>query len=204
MPSYVEVANLAAASIGTETRITDPADNRTFARAVAAVWDMERRSALRDGGWNFAMRRAALPALAAAPAFGFEHAFELPTDCLRLIEVFGLARDSYQLEGRHILADATAPLEIRYLQDVTEPAHWDDAFAQSFALRLAWRLGRRIAGSAYDRATGWREYRDSLSTAKAVDALENPPIGQEESSWVLERFRGSGSRIDYMHLPGDY
>ena len=57
MPSYVQVANLAAASIGTETRLTDPSDNRTFARAVAAVWDMERRAALRDGGWNFAMRR---------------------------------------------------------------------------------------------------------------------------------------------------
>lgn len=200
MPSYVQVANLAAASIGTETRLTDPGDNRTFARAVAAVWDMERRAALRDGGWNFAMRRQALPALASAPAFGFDAAFQLPAECLRLIEVFGLTRDSYQLEGRTILADTTGPLEVRYVTDVPEPAEWDDLFAHSFALRIAWRLGRRIAGSTFDRATAWREYRDSLNSAKATDALENPPIPMEESDWVLARFRGS--QDDAMHWPG--
>lgn len=203
MPSYVQVANLAAASIGTDSRITDPNENRTFARAVAAVWDMQRRAALRDGAWNFAMARKALPALAEAPSFGFERAFELPSDCLRLIEVYGLSRADYQLEGRTILADAGAPLEIRYLRDVTEPAEWDDGFAESFALRLAWRLGRKIAGSAYDRTAGWREYRDSLGSAKTTDALENPPIEQEESEWVTSRFTG-GVYDDPLYLGGSH
>ena len=203
MPSYVEVANLAAASIGTETRITAPDENRTFARAVAAVWNMERRAALRDGAWNFAMARQALPALTDAPAFGFERAFALPTECLRLIEVTGVSRDAYQVEGRTILADAGAPLEIRYLRDVPEPAEWDDGFAHSFALRLAWRLGRKIAGSAFDRANAWREYRDSLGSAKTTDALETPPFDHEESDWVTSRFTGS-SYDDALYLGGSH
>ena len=191
MASYVQIANLAAELIGTDARLTSPDDDRVLARNVKAVWDLQRRAALGDAAWNFATKRQALPALLNAVPYPFSYAYKLPADCLRLLEVLNpTARESYQLEGGNILCDSAAPLYIRYLFDVTEPALWDEGFADAFARRIAFTIGRRIAGSTYDTAAGWRLYQDALNDTKAQDARENPPIEQEESSWIEARLGG--------------
>jgi hypothetical protein len=191
--NYVEIANQAAARIGTEARITSPDDDRVFARAVRAVWDLQRRATIRDGSFNFAMRRAELASevLPDGVPYPWAASFPLPSDCLRLIEVLNVAsRDDYQLEGQAILADSAGPMIIRYCRDVAEPALWDELFAEAFACRLAWKLGRKIAGSNYSDDQGWAEYKLAIAATKRVDALENPPIEQEESDWLLARIGG--------------
>lgn len=190
MSSYVAIANRAAIAVGTSARLTAPTDDTVLGRAVAAVWDLERKAALRDAGWNFAIKRDSLAKLTQAPIHGYDSQFKLPADCLKLIELFGTERLRYQLEGRNILADTEGPLDIRYLCDVTEPAEFDSSFAHSFSLRLACAIGNKIAGSAFDRANTWREYLQSLADAKGADAVENPPVDHEESDWVTARFRG--------------
>lgn len=191
MASYVQIANLAGELIGTDARLTSPDDDRVLARNVKAVWDLQRRATIGDGAWNFATKRAGLPALADAVPYPYSYAYQLPADSLRLLEVLNdTARDNYQLEGGKILCDTAAPLYIRYLTDVTEPALWDDGFADAFAKRIAFMIGKRIAGSAYDTTTGWRIYQEALNGSKAQDARENPPIEQEESSWIEARLGG--------------
>lgn len=192
MAGYVEIANRAAIAVGTSARLTDQDDNTVLGRAVANVWELERRAALRDGGWNFAMKRDSLPQLEALPKHGYDAQFQLPSDCLKLVEVCGSERLRYQVEGGKILADTDGPLEIRYLRDVSEPAEFDAAFAHAFALRIACAIGRRIAGSAFDKQSTWREYEASITAAQGADALENPSIDQEESDWVLARLQGQG------------
>ena len=189
MSSYVAVANRAAIAVGTSARLTAPGDNTVLGRAVAAVWDIERKAALRAASWNCSTERAKLPRLAEKPVHGYSAQFEIPTDCLKLQEVCGSERLRYRREGkRRILADAAGPLEIIYTRDVTEPAEFDAGFALAFALRIALSIGRRIAGSAFDKDRVTREYSQALADAKSADALENPPIEQEESDWVLARF----------------
>lgn len=192
MSDYVTIANMAAARIGTETRISSPTDNRFVARTIAAVWDIQRQAAIRDGAWNFAGRRAELAAVSDPDrtVYPWANAFPMPAGYLRLIEVLELARDDFHYEDGVILSNSGGPLFIRYLRDVPEPEKWDAGFAESFALRLAFRCGRRIAGSAFDQDQCWAEYRQSLSAAKRVDARENPTIAQEESSWITARFGG--------------
>lgn len=193
MSSYVAIANRAAIAVGTSARLTAPDDDTVLGRAVAAVWDLERRAALRDGSWNFATKRERLPQLETVPKHGYEAEFKLPTDCLKLVEVTGSQRLRYRAEGGKILADTVGPVDIIYLRDVTEAAQFDPAFAEAFALRIACSIGRRIAGSAFDKESTWRDYQVALSAAQGSDALENPPIEQEESDWVLARFaRTSG------------
>ena len=188
MASYVEIANLAAELIGTDGRVTDPDDDRVLPRNVKQVWNLQRRATLRDGSWNFAVRRDALAALAEVVPYPFTTAFRLPADALRLLEVLSEgARDSYQLEGGKVLCDTAGPLYVRCLIDVPEPALWDDQFADAFAARIAWKIGKRIAGSAYDLEAGWRIYQQAISGAKSTDARENPPLEQEESDWILAR-----------------
>jgi hypothetical protein len=198
MSSYVAIANQAAIIIGTAARLTAPGDDNSLGRAVASVWDMERQAALRDGAWNFAIRRANLAALPEKPAHGFEHQFQLPADCLRLIEVHELWRDHYQLEGRRILSDEAGPLKLRYLADIEEPTQFDPLFVNAFALRIAIAIGQRIAGSAFDEASAWEKYRAALSAARRADAMENPPIEQAEVDWVTSRFFGGGD-VDMLN-----
>jgi hypothetical protein len=185
--SKIQVYKAAATAVGSSTQITSPEDDRPVARAITAVWEIQRQAAIRDGSWNFAIKRARLPALNSAPTHGYDYAYQLPAACLRLIEVSGQAREDYQLEGREILCDARGPLDIRYLRDVTEPAEWDSEFADAFAQRIAWRIGRKLAGSTFDKDGAWREYQALIAAAKSTDAIENPPIEQEESDWVKAR-----------------
>lgn len=189
MSSFVQIANAVAVLTGTEARITDPGDNRTLARTVREVWDLNRRAALRDGQFNFAMRSLDLAALAGTPPTGWQSMFQMPAESLRLVEVLTeAAREDYLLEGRSILANTAGPLAVRVVIDVTEPALWDESFAELFAARIAWRIGKRIAGSAYSEQAGEALYRSLLSTAKRIDAREEPPIEQEESDWISARF----------------
>lgn len=190
MASYVEIANRAAIAVGTSARLNAPGDDTVLGRAVAAVWAIERQAALRDGGWNFAIRRDNLAKLATTPKHGYDAEFQLPADCLKLVEIYGTERLRYQLEGRKILADTNGPLEIRYLADVKEPAEFDASFAKAFALRIACAIGNRIAGSAFDKNGTWREYLEAVGQAAGADALENPPVDLEESEWVTARFAG--------------
>ena len=191
MTSYVQIANLAAELIGTDARLTSPDDDRVLARNVKAVWDLQRRSTLREGSWNFATKRDALPALNEVVAFPYSNAFRMPADNLRLLEVLNeTARQGYEIEGGKILTNTVGPLYIKYIADITEPGQWDDAFADAFAKRIAATIGKRIAGSTYDIDRGWRLYKEAIGTAKSTDARENPPMAQEESSWIEARFGG--------------
>ena len=200
MPSYVAIANLAATTIGTAARLTSPGDDTTLGRAVASVWEIERQAALRDGAWNFAMKRAELAAVLPPPVHQFQSRFQLPADCIRLIEIYDLLRDHWQVEGRAINADSTGPLKIRYLADIEEPALFDALFAKAFALRIACAIGNRIAGSSFKEELNWDKYRQALAEARRVDAMENPPIEAAESSWIEARWQGYAA--DMMNLGG--
>jgi len=193
MSNYDAIANAAAITIGTAARLTAPSDNTSLGRAVASVWEIERLAALRDGAWNFAMTRAELAALTEKPVHGFENRFQVPADCLRLIEIYELRRDNWQFEGQAINADHTGPLKIRYLADITEPALFDPLFAKAFSLRIACAIGNRIAGSAFKEELNWEKYRKALAEARMCDAMENPPIDDYESDWVKARWYGSSA-----------
>lgn len=197
MSSYVAIANLAATTIGTSARLTTPGDDTTLGRAVASVWEIERQAALRDGAWNFAMKRAQLAAVNPPPVHQFQFRFQLPADCIRLIQIYDLPRDRWQLEGRAINADHEGALDIRYLADIEEPAEFDPLFVKAFALRIACAIGNRIAGSSFKEELNWEKYRAALAEARRVDAMENPPIEQIESEWINARWRGTGGGLGH-------
>lgn len=197
MASETDVANLALIKIGTEARVVDLTTDEGFAAAtLKAVWAIERQAAIRDGAWNFAVQRAALASEtlgAGVSIYPWAYSFPLPAGTLRLLEVLETSREDYQLEGRSIRCDSAGPVYVRVLVDVAEPALWDSLFAEAFACRLAWRVGKRIAGSSFGADQAWQEYEAAIAAGKRVDARENPPIAHEESSWVTARFGWGGA-----------
>lgn len=198
MPSNVEIANMALTKLG-ETHVLGFTDDSKAGRALNAHFDLIRDAELRRHLWNFAMTRASLPALAAAPEFGFERQFQLPAECLRLVQIgetyIGVtsgrsryyAAPGWQVEGRLILTDEAAPLYVRYIKQVSDPTQFDAVFVDALACRLAFELCETITQSNSRKASLRDEYDYAIMQAKAIDAMENPPEPLPPDDWILAR-----------------
>src|SRR3546814_6931193 len=88
MTSVVSICNRALTLLGQKT-ITSLEDNSQAARLCVESYGPTRDAVLRDHPWNCAIARADLAALSEAPAFEFGRQFQLPPDCLRVLELWG-------------------------------------------------------------------------------------------------------------------
>lgn len=175
MPSKVEVANAALTLLGADTvTALDQANDQ--ARTINARFDAVRDSVLRAHPWNFALRRALLPAETAAPAWGFARQYRLPTDpyCLRVLRLEDTSA-TWKVEGRKLLTDGAAPLRISYIARIADTMEWDALFAEAFAARLAAAIGKRLSSSARLQKDAWDLYAALIREARSIDAQEGTP-----------------------------
>ena len=189
MTTETEIANRALQIIGAKRIAAYGETTSKEGREISAAWDRIRQSELRKYPWNFAITRASIAASVSAPEWGFDQCFEKPAGCLRIIEVNGSREASdYQVESlsngtQVIVCDFSAPLEVRYIRDVTNVGEWDAIFCEAFAARLAQALAPTIADSTTKTQMGAAEYKDAISEARQCDAIENPPEDRYEDTW---------------------
>ncbi len=198
MASQVEIANRALTKIG-EARILSLSDDIEAARVIDAQWDIVRDAELRARNWNFSITRTSLAALVATPAWGFDLQYQLPSDCLRVLQVDefypgpsmsdyrNASEATWQIEGGKILTDLEAPLKIRYVARIEDTGAWDALFVEAFACRLAVEICERITQSNTKRQLAWDEYKEAVRMAVRADAIENPPEPLPDDSWMLSR-----------------
>lgn len=197
--SDVSIANAALMKLGA-ARITSFGQGSEEARAVAARYESVRDSELRKRKWSFSLARIELAALADAPAFGFAYAYQLPEDCIRVLsvgdfspgldlaEIRGtLDTEDYRIEGRTVLTDQAAPLRLRYVKRVTDPAQFDSAFTEAFAARLAVELCEALTQSGSKKEAAWADYRIALREAIQANAIELPAEQIADDSWIIAR-----------------
>lgn len=154
-----------------------------------------RRAVIRAYPWNCVTRRAALAASAEAPAWGFARQFALPEGpsparCLNVRSVEGEIEGTaspYKIEGRFIVSDDAAPLNILYLADITDPTRYDPLLDDAIAYRLAAELCYPLTGSRTAAADMRTAYRDVLKEARRVDAQEGTPEEILASLWTDSR-----------------
>ena len=198
MASSVAIGNRALTKVG-EARIQSLSDDLEAARVISAAWDILRDDELRAHNWGFAMTRASLAALVSAPDWGFDRQFQLPSDCLRVVQVGeywpgpsltdyrGSADLMYRIERGKILTDLSAPLKIRYVARIEDTGSWDSAFVEAFACRLAMEIAERITQSTSKRELAYGEYKRALSMAHRANAIEKPPEPLADDTWILSR-----------------
>ena len=191
MPSVVDLCNKALDKLG-QGPITSLEDNTKSARLCSRNWPMVRDAVLRAHPWNFAITRDVLAPVdltptEAAKQWGFSSKFAFPTDLLRLVEVRDLSTSEYQVEGRYILANASA-LYIRYVQREEDPNKYDSQFVDAAAAYLAFEMCESITQSNTKKNGLWEEYKDRLMDAKGIDGQENPSAVFEEDEWIAVRY----------------
>ena len=186
MASVVDVCNRALDKLG-HGPITSLEDGTTAANLCNRGWPLTRDQVLRDHPWNFAIKRVITSPLVTTPLWGFSYQHQIPSDMLRLLDICDLSTGEYQREGDVILANDEA-LRIRYVAKITDPNKYDSLFLDAVAARLAFELCEALTQSNSKKEILWNEYQEALTTAKRVDAQENPPQIFEESDWIKVRY----------------
>lgn len=188
--SDASICNLALQKLGAK-RITSLSDDSPNARTMNACYEAIRDAELRKHRWNFAITRVSLAADSPAPTQGqFANSFTLPAGFIRLLEPDpeeNYNTHDWTIEGRAILTNYDAPLEIRYVQQVTDPTQFDALFVVAFAGALAMHVCEDITQSTtkFDKVAS--EYKEAIRDAKRVNAIEQVSGEPPTDTWDTAR-----------------
>lgn len=176
MTTAVSICSNALLMLGAQTiNSFSDAGDLDRAKLCANLYPTVRNKLLRSHPWNCAVKRLVLAPDATAPVFGYDQQFQLPSDCLRVLDVAeGGCQIDYRLEGRQIQANTTV-LELRYIFRSEVESTWDDALVELMTLAMAARLAYAVTQSAALEQSRMQEFQLALRMAKAVDGQEEPP-----------------------------
>lgn len=189
MASKVEIANRALQLLGAKRIVSLTEDSRN-ARAVNAAYEPVKKAELRKHPWGFAITRVALAADATAPAFTKTNSFPMPSNCLR-----PLAPDpevnyndlDWIIEGRAIITNDSAPLNLRYVRDVDDPNIMDPLFREALSAKIAREICEEITQSNTKISTADAVYKEAIDEAKRVNAIEKVAAKPPEDEWITVR-----------------
>jgi hypothetical protein len=172
--SPVEIVNQALLRLGLEV-IESLDDDTPRARAAKRMYDQTRDDLLRLAPWNFAQRRVELAQLASNPAWGDLFAYQLPSDCLMVLETSLEAADPWRIEGRTLVTQAAA-VSILYVASIADPSQYDPNFTEALIDRLAFLLSYPLTRNATLADALMRKAEDTLRKAKSRDGQEGRPL----------------------------
>jgi len=158
---------------------------------------------LEQGLWNFAMRAVKIDKdSSVSPSFGFNNAFSIPTDFVRLNqlsagEYFSSPLMLYEFEQAYIYCDAD-PIYMRYVSDDGtwggDMSLWPETFTQWVGYYLATQVGPSLLNDKDEEALEKKAKR-RLRDARSKDASQEPVRFPPLSSWASSRSgRYSGRR----------
>lgn len=183
--SETGICNSALAKIGSY-RITSLDDNTREAKLLKEQYAKVRDDLLRSHPWNFAIKRVSLALLTSEPAFGFAYEFQLPNDCLRVLETDSSNDIEWQREGNVIRTD-TSTLAIKYVAKITEVGLFDACFAEVLASKLAADISFSIVQNATLKKQLNDEYMQKLREARSYDGQEGASRQVYANDWLNSR-----------------
>lgn len=196
------IANLTAGllKVSAVTSINPPDTGSKFAKKAAQWIDEARREVLQDHIWNFALKRAQLPADATAPAFGYSARYLLPNDYIRVATIGNEdnPETDYKVEDGYILCNLSAPIDLRYVYDQEEITKMTPNFIQLWARKLAAYLAYDMTGNRSMVQQMEEAYQEKLSDAKGVDGQESPPTHK------IRRSKWKAAKEGYSTIGSDY
>ena len=187
--SSVTIANRALQRLGA-TRISSLTQNFPNARSINNAYDTTRRRLLRLYTWAFAKSRASLPMASTQTVFDQLNMFPLPTDFIRLYRDPGYSasvqsRRDWEIEEGNIITTDGAPLNIRYIADITDESKFDPLFVEAFACLLAYECCEEITGSAEKRQLLSADMKEIIRQARFVNSIERNPDQPVEDDWLV-------------------
>lgn len=178
--------------------ISSLADGSNEAKLCNANYANVRDAVLEETEWSFAIKRARITKLVSSPEYGFSSEFQLPSDCIRVLNVQSGGNNTdpdlpdWQRESNKIVVDADV-IYIRYVARITDTSLFTPGFAQALAARLAADLAIPLTNSRQLQADMWKLYNSKLGQAITTDAMQGRSR-RVRMRWIDRARMGSGSR----------
>ena len=165
----ISICAAALQLVGAE-EITSFEDETREARICASIYSTVKADLLQSHTWRFSIRQEELNRLVASPLFGFDYAYSLPADFLRLIGKNN-PTSKHQLFENKVYTDLT-PVYASIQYDVDEqyfPAYFEKLMFLELASMLAVAL-LEDEGKAKDFAA---LARTQMIKARNIDSQNN-------------------------------
>lgn len=170
--SEAEICSAALVLLGDEA-ITSLNDNNARARVCKLIWPMVLDDELSAHQWNCIKRRAQLSRLAAAPAFGWSYQYQLPPDCLRVLEMED-PDEEFAVESGVLLCNNTTA-KILYLSRSVLFGAYSAGLQSALVARMVAELAMPITKKKEIVAASWAAYQGKILSALASDGQEGSP-----------------------------
>lgn len=131
------------------------------------------------------------------PGFEFDYHYALPSDCLRILELYDPPNLKHAIEAGYLLCNEDEKILIKYIKQVTDYTLWPIHARKCLAISLAIEISPRLKGiaDAKTRLTLQEEFYREILRAYTLNAIEgNPNIPKDmqsldsgNSSWATER-----------------
>lgn len=186
--TQVGICNSALAKVG-QAPISSLTQETRAAQILNSIWDLVQDELLASHPWNFALKRAALTPTSDTPAYEFDYEYDIPNDCLRVLESetdFTASGVDWMVEGRKILTNEET-LNIRYIYRNEDFNSWSGPFAEVMAWRLAQDIAFALTQSTEREKSCAEQYQRALSLARSTDAAEGIMRGLIADEWTSAR-----------------
>jgi len=173
------IANLALSNLG-EARIQSLTENSARARACSARIESCMETVLRMNVWNSALERQLLTQIE-APVFGWNYTYQLPADCIKVVEVEPVSR--FMVEKKNILSNETS-LYLLYVATPTDTNNLDILLAEAIAMKLAVEIAETLTSKEGLKSEMAQKYFLSIQEARSANSRDKTPEHRERSSYL--------------------
>jgi len=162
------------------------------AKLCNIFYDQAFDEVLRMYPWNCCVKRATPGRSTDTPAFGYDYSFHLPSDCVRIINIFDSVEEyddgmQWVIEGRNILCDY-GTIYLKYVAKPSNVNALDSLCRQALICNLAFKLCTPLQlDDDWSGRLVNELHQVILPMARSVDTIENKELLLEESSWILGR-----------------
>jgi hypothetical protein len=197
--SKIDVCNQALLRVGADTiaslDTSSDLDEGTVTEANLCniFFDQALEETMRIYPWNCCTQRSIPVKLAEDPLFGYEFAFQLPNDCMRVMNVFDSTDQDkngirWVVEGGKILCDYEV-IYLKYVKKPTNVGELDSLAVRALICNLALKLAIPLQLDDKMAARILQELEQIvLPSARSIDTLENKELLTEESTWITSRY----------------
>lgn len=188
-PSVVSIWNRALQLLGSQ-RVQSTSDTTKNAIACNACYEQTRDAMYEEHPFRFTLKQATLAADSPAPTWGRANSFTLPSDFIGLFPDYeednALTKD-WDVENGRVFTDDGAPLYVRYVSQVEDPAKMTPTFREALAHRMALAMCEELTQSNTKKATLITESDRVFKLAKRANARNVRAQEPPESSWITSR-----------------
>lgn len=199
MATQLGLYNEALRLIG-ERQLASLAENREPRRVLDNIWnDGAVNYCLEQGQWNFAMRAVSITPADTVPEFGFQYAFDKPSDHIRTAslcedENYNVPLIRVMEEVGFWFADIT-PIYVRYVSNAggygNDLTRWPQTFTKFVAAFLASEAVLSLTQSEEKQKLTLAIMNQRMKDARSKDAMSEATAFPPKGGWTSSRSGGS-------------